>query len=145
MKIDVASVPEILHIINEEDKTVAFKVEKEIPNIAKAVNIIVHSLKENGRLFYVGAGTSGRLGILDATECPPTFGTKKEIVQGIIAGGKKAIVQSIEGVEDNETQAVKDLKAKKISANDVVCGIAASIRTPYVVSALKYAKSATQK
>ena len=145
MIIDVASVPEILHIINEEDKTVAFKVEKEIPNIAKAVNIIVHSLKENGRLFYVGAGTSGRLGILDATECPPTFGTKKEIVQGIIAGGKKAIVQSIEGVEDNETQAVKDLKAKKISANDVVCGIAASIRTPYVVSALKYAKECDAK
>ena len=141
MKIDSASVAEILHIINEEDKSVPFAVEKEIPNIAKAVNILVHALKNNGRLFYVGAGTSGRLGILDATECPPTFGTKKESVQGIIAGGKKAIVQSLEGAEDNEEQARTDLCAKKISARDVVCGIAASIRTPYVVSAMQYAAS----
>jgi len=145
MKIDVASVPTILHIINEEDKTVANAVGNEIPNITKAVNLVVHSLKNNGRLFYVGAGTSGRLGILDATECPPTFGTKKEMVQGIIAGGKKAIVQSIEGVEDNEEQAQKDLRAKKVSANDVVCGIAASIRTPYVGAAIQYAKEVGAK
>lgn len=145
MKIDSASVAEILHIINEEDKLVPFAVEKDFSSIAKAVNIIVHALKTNGRLLYVGAGTSGRLGILDATECPPTFGTKKEMVQGIIAGGKKAMVQSIEGAEDIEEQAGKDLRAKNVSARDVVCGIAASIRTPYVVSAMQYATSVGAK
>ncbi|MEK7264274.1 MAG: N-acetylmuramic acid 6-phosphate etherase [Bacteroidota bacterium] len=145
MHIDTASVKDILHIINDEDKTVANAVAQEIPHIAKAVNLIVHALQNSGRLFYVGAGTSGRLGVLDATECPPTFGTKKEMVQGIIAGGNKALVSSIEGAEDNEEHAVRDVKNKNIAANDIVCGIAASIRTPYVCSAILYAKECGAK
>lgn len=145
MMIDTASTKEILHIINEEDKTVAHAVEKEIPHIVKAVNIIVPALHNGGRLFYVGAGTSGRLGVLDATECPPTFGTKKEVVQGVIAGGNKALLSSIEGAEDSEENALRDMKKKNITAQDVVCGIAASIRTPYVHAAIIYAKECGAK
>ncbi len=145
MKIDVASINEILHIINNEDKTIAFAIENEIPKIEKAVKLIVNAFQNGGRLIYVGAGTSGRLGVLDAAECVPTFGVNKNLISGIIAGGKNALIQSIEGAEDNEPQAKKDLSAKKISHKDVVCGIAASIRTPYVNSAIGFAKQKKAK
>lgn len=131
----------ILKIINDEDKTVAYAVEKELNYIAKAVELIVKSFKKGGRLFYVGAGTSGRLGILDAAEMPPTYGTEPNLIQGIIAGGKKTVFKSQEGVEDREIEAIRKLRKLKLTYDDVVCGIAASIRTPYVVAALSYAKS----
>ena len=139
--IDEVSTLEMLKIINEEDKTVAFAVEKILPEIAKAVEIIAEKLKNGGRLFYIGAGTSGRLGILDASECPPTFGVDFELVQGIIAGGSGAVFKAVEGAEDNLTQGETDLCERKFSSKDVLVGIAASGRTPYVIGALKYAKS----
>ncbi len=138
--IDLASVEEILRIINEEDKKVAYAVETQLPYIAKAVEIIVDSLKSGGRLIYTGAGTSGRLGILDAVECPPTFGTDYGLIQGIIAGGKEAMFRAIEGAEDDVVQAEKDIELLGVSSSDVVCGIAASLRTPYVYSCLRKAK-----
>ncbi|TAK59365.1 MAG: N-acetylmuramic acid 6-phosphate etherase [Bacteroidetes bacterium] len=140
MTIDTSGAEDILRVINNEDKKVAGAVEKEIPYIAKAVDIIVDSFNRGGRLIYVGAGTSGRLGILDASECPPTYGTDPDMVQGIIAGGKKAVFRSQEGVEDKEHQAVKDLQKIKLTKKDVVCGVAASMRTPYVVAAICVAK-----
>jgi N-acetylmuramic acid 6-phosphate etherase len=145
MKIDSESVPGILRIINEEDKKVPLAVAKEIPHIAKAVRLVVDALKSGGRLIYVGAGTSGRLGILDAAECPPTFGTDPGMVQGIIAGGPGAVFQSIEGAEDNEAEGVRAIIKKKVGPNDIVCGIAASTRTPFVVGALKKAKQRKAK
>lgn len=131
----------IVELINNEDKNVAFCVEKEKYKIAEAIDLIVDSMKKGGRLFYVGAGTSGRIGILDATECPPTYGVDYELVQGIIAGGNEAVFKSVEGAEDNEEMAIHDCMSRNITGKDVICAIAASGRTPYVISAMKYAKS----
>jgi len=140
MNIDTASVNEILKIINNEDKTVPSAIEKEIPYIENAVELIVASFKSGGRLVYFGAGTSGRLGIIDAAECPPTFGTDPELVQGYIAGGKEAMFRAQEGAEDYEENGAGDVVKAGINKNDVVCGIAASRRTPYVIGAVKKAK-----
>ena len=115
-------------------------VEKVLPQIAQAVDLITERLKNGGRLFYIGAGTSGRLGILDAVECPPTYGTAPEMVQGLIAGGTPAIFKAQEGAEDNPALAAKDLTAASFSACDVLVGIAASGRTPYVIGGIEYAK-----
>jgi len=139
-RIGTLSSEEILKLMNDEDKTVPFAVEKEIPYIAEAVEIIVNAFKQGGRLFYCGAGTSGRLGVLDASECPPTFGVKPSMVQGIIAGGRRTLVRSREGVEDNKEKGAFDLMARKFSQKDVLCGIAASRRTPYVIGALEKAR-----
>lgn len=139
--IDLADTREILNMINEEDKKVPSAVKQEIPYIEQAVEIIYQSIKAGGRLIYIGAGTSGRLGIVDASECPPTFGTHPELVQGIIAGGNQAMFASQEGAEDDEEQAIIDLNAKQLTSKDVICGIAASGRTPYVKSAINYAHS----
>ena len=138
--IDNKSTEEILRIINVEDKKVPRIVGREIPYISQAVEIIVCALKKGGRLFYIGAGTSGRLGVLDAAECPPTYGTDPETIQGIIAGGYDALVWAQEGSEDQEEQAVLDLLEKGFTKKDVACGIAASRRTPYVVAAIKKAR-----
>ena len=131
------SVQELLSNINQEDKTVPFAVEKALPQIENLVNAIVPKMKLGGRLFYIGAGTSGRLGILDASECPPTFGVPFDLVVGIIAGGDTAIRKAVENAEDNTTQAWLDLKAFNINENDVVVGIAASGTTPYVIGGLQ--------
>ncbi|MBI5021335.1 MAG: N-acetylmuramic acid 6-phosphate etherase [Ignavibacteriales bacterium] len=140
MKIDISSVKDILSTINNEDKKVAIAVGKELFHIEEAVKLVVESFKNNGRLIYVGAGTSGRLGILDATECLPTFGADPRAVQGIIAGGKSAVFRSQEGAEDDIKAAIRDLKKVHPTSNDVICGIAASMRTPYVVAAMAEAK-----
>jgi len=131
------SVTNLLKNINKEDKTVSLAVEKAIPQIEKLVKIIFTQMKKGGRLFYMGAGTSGRLGIVDASECPPTYGIEQGIVVGIIAGGDTAIRKAVEFAEDDETQGWKDLQAYKITSKDVVIGIAASGSTPYVIGALK--------
>lgn len=131
------SVRSLLKNMNKEDKTVPNAVEKAIPAIEKLVNAIVKKMQSGGRLFYMGAGTSGRLGIVDASECPPTYGIAHGIVIGLIAGGDKAIRKAVEFAEDDETQGWKDLKEHKISKKDVVIGIAASGSTPYVVGALE--------
>ncbi|MDT0554302.1 N-acetylmuramic acid 6-phosphate etherase [Urechidicola vernalis] len=131
------SVNELLTNINQEDITVPQAVSKIIPQIEQIVEIIVSKLKIGGRLFYIGAGTSGRLGILDASECPPTFGVSHELVQGLIAGGDTAIRKAVENAEDSTTQGWIDLNEKNINKNDVVIGIAASGTTPYVISTLK--------
>ncbi|MFB3131934.1 MAG: N-acetylmuramic acid 6-phosphate etherase [Rhodothermales bacterium] len=140
MQIDTASVREILEIINIEDHHVPLVVREELPYIAQAVEIVVEAFQQGGRLFYVGAGTSGRLGILDASECPPTFGTPPELVQGLIAGGPQAVFRSQEGAEDIEENGVRALQEAGVAPPDVVCGIAASRRTPFVVGAVKYAR-----
>ncbi|MWP49438.1 MULTISPECIES: N-acetylmuramic acid 6-phosphate etherase [unclassified Gilliamella] len=140
-KIDNCSTLEMLQIINNEDKKVALAIEKELPNIAKAVDAISLAFSNQGRLIYIGAGTSGRLGILDASECPPTYGTPPEQVIGLIAGGKTAIFKAIENAEDNPELAITDLKNIIFNSNDVLVGIAASGRTPYVIGAMQYAKS----
>ncbi len=140
MDIDARSTAEILEIINNEDKTVPLAVEKEIPYITQAVEIIVKSLKNGGRLLYFGAGTSGRLGVVDASECPPTFGTPFGMIDGFIAGGKEAMFRAQEGAEDYEENGANDVLAANVTQKDVVCGIAASRRTPYVVGAVKKAK-----
>ena len=139
LDIDKVSTIEMLQKINEEDKKVAIAVEKEIPQIADAIDKIVERMHNGGRLIYIGAGTSGRLGILDASECPPTYGVSEELVQGVIAGGQEAIFRAQEGAEDSKELAVKDLKERNITSNDVVVGIAASGRTPYVIGGLEYA------
>ena len=131
------SVPELLSNINNEDKTVPFAVEKALPQIAILVTQIVTKMKLGGRLFYIGAGTSGRLGIVDASECPPTFGVAFDLVNGIIAGGDLAIRKAVENAEDSKTNAWKDLLEQKIDENDVVIGIAASGTTPYVIAGLE--------
>jgi len=131
------SVHELLSNINNEDKTVPFAVEKALPQIETLVTKIVEKMKLGGRLFYIGAGTSGRLGIVDASECPPTFGVPFDLVNGIIAGGDKAIRRAVENAEDNKTQAWIDLLENNISTNDVVIGIAASGTTPYVIAGLE--------
>ena len=130
----------ILRLINTQDKLVPLAVEREIPYIAEAVEIIVHALKNGGRLLYFGAGTSGRLGVVDASECPPTFGTDPGMVRGIIAGGQPAMFRSQEGAEDDIEQARLDVDGQGVNARDVVCGIAASRRTPFVVSAVNRAR-----
>ena len=131
------SVKELLTNINAEDKTVPFAIEKVIPKIEKLVNAVVKQMKLGGRLFYMGAGTSGRLGIVDASECPPTYGVPQGMVIGLIAGGDKAIRKAVEFAEDDTKQGWKDLSEYKINSKDVVIGIAASGTTPYVVGALK--------
>ena len=131
------SISELLENINKEDKTVPYAVERSLPQIEGLVNQIVEKLKQGGRLFYMGAGTSGRLGILDASECPPTFGVSHDLVIGIIAGGDSAIRKAVEFAEDSKTQGWIDLQEYNISSNDVVVGIAASGTTPYVISALE--------
>ena len=140
LHIDTLSTLEMLRVINEEDKKIALAVESILPQIAKAVDLIAERLIAGGRLFYIGAGTSGRLGILDAVECPPTYGTPEEMVQGLIAGGMPAIFKAQEGAEDNPALAEKDLMEKDFSDKDVLVGIAASGRTPYVIGGLKFAK-----
>ena len=130
----------ILRLINTQDKLVPLAVEREIPYIAEAVEIIVHALKNGGRLLYFGAGTSGRLGVVDASECPPTFGTDPGMVRGVIAGGQGAMFKSQEGAEDDIEQARLDVDGQGVNARDVVCGIAASRRTPFVVSAVNRAR-----
>lgn len=141
MNLDQMSTAEMLHTINEEDKKVAFAVEMVLPKIEIAVDHIVPSLASGGRLFYVGAGTSGRLGVIDASECPPTFMTPKEMVQTVMAGGMDAVFAAAEGSEDSENQGGLDLQTKKLTKKDVVIGITASGRTPYPIGALKYAQS----
>jgi len=140
MEIDAGLVTDILKTINEEDKTVPFAVEKEIPFIAEAVELIVAAIKNGGRLLYFGAGTSGRLGVVDASECPPTFGTSYGQIEGYIAGGKEAMFRAQEGAEDHEENGAADVIKANVTNLDVVCGIAASRRTPYVVGAVKKAK-----
>lgn len=140
MDIDARSTKEILQIINNEDKTVPIAVEKELPYIEQAVELIVNSLKNGGRLLYFGAGTSGRLGVVDASECPPTFGTPFGMIEGFIAGGKNAMFKAVEGAEDYEENGAEDVLKAIVNGKDVVCGIAASRRTPYVVGAVKKAK-----
>lgn len=137
--IDQLATDEILRVINNEDLLVAQKVQEVIPSIQEAVDAVYASLKNGGRLFYVGAGTSGRIGILDAVECPPTFSTPPHLVQALIAGGMGAIEKAVEGAEDDESQGVKDLQERQLTPEDIVMGIAASGRTPYVIGALKYA------
>jgi N-acetylmuramic acid 6-phosphate etherase len=138
--IDSKKINEILSIINSEDQKVAQAVRKEAPSISKAVELVVESLKSGGRLIYIGAGTSGRLGVLDAAECTPTFGVNPSTVQGIIAGGDRAVFKSQEGVEDNYEAGKDAMRRKRVREKDVVCGIAASLRTPYVIAAVKEAK-----
>lgn len=140
MDIDARSTEEILKIINDEDKTIPYAVEKELPYIAQAVELIVKALKNGGRLLYFGAGTSGRLGVVDASECPPTFGTPYGMIEGYIAGGKEAMFRAQEGAEDYEENGAKDILLAQVNNKDVVCGIAASRRTPYVIGAVKKAK-----
>ncbi len=137
--IDMLSTREIVAAIQREDETVAAAVRAVLPEIARAVDLIVAALQMGGRLFYIGAGTSGRLGVLDAAECPPTFSTQPELVQAIIAGGEKAMFQAVEGAEDSMTQAEMDLQQRGLRADDVVVGLAASGRTPYVIGGLAYA------
>ena len=141
MHVDSLSVLEIVRLMNEEDKQVPLAIEKCLPQIAQAVECIVAAFQQGGRLVYIGAGTSGRLGVLDASECPPTFGVLPEMVKGIIAGGERALRHPIEGAEDSKAQAVVDLQTIQFSSKDVLVGIAASGRTPYVIGALEYAKS----
>ena len=141
MNVDSLSALEIVQLMNEEDKLVPLAIEKCLPQIAQAVECIVAAFQQGGRLVYIGAGTSGRLGVLDASECPPTFGVSPEMVKGIIAGGERALRHPIEGAEDSKTQAVVDLQTIQFSSKDVLVGIAASGRTPYVIGALEYAKS----
>ena len=141
MHVDSLSALEIVQLMNEEDKQVPLAIEKCLPQIAQTVECIVAAFQQGGRLVYIGAGTSGRLGVLDASECPPTFGVLPEMVKGIIAGGERALRHPIEGAEDSKTQAVVDLQTIHFSSQDVLVGIAASGRTPYVIGALEYAKS----
>lgn len=140
MDLDWLPTESVLRLINAQDKLVPLAVEREIPYIAEAVEIIVHALKNGGRLLYFGAGTSGRLGVVDASECPPTFGTDPGLVRGIMAGGQAAMFKSTEGAEDDVAQSRLDVDAQAVTPRDVVCGIAASRRTPYVVAAVNRAR-----
>lgn len=143
--LDTLSPKEILAVMNEEDATVPTAIKNVLPQIELIVSGVISSFQNGGRLIYLGAGTSGRLGVLDAAECVPTFGVAKEQVVGLIAGGEKAFVAAIEGAEDSKTLGENDLKQIKLAANDFVIGIAASGRTPYVIGALDYAKSVGAK
>ncbi|MDV5052553.1 N-acetylmuramic acid 6-phosphate etherase [Vibrio sp. T13N] len=139
MDIDLLPSFDIVQRLNQQDKLVPIAVEKVLPEIAQAVDKITEAFKVRGRLFYIGAGTSGRLGVLDASECPPTFGTDPEMVVGIIAGGKEAMFRAKEGAEDDPALGEQDLKENALTQRDVVVGIAASGRTPYVIGGLEYA------
>ncbi len=139
--LDIKSTIELVNIFSEADKEPQKAVEKAIPEIVSAIDEITERLKSNGRLFYIGTGTSGRLGILDASECPPTFCTNPDLVQGIIAGGTPSLTRSSESLEDVSAIAIDDLKDRDFSNNDVLIGISASGRTPYVLGALNYSKS----
>ena len=138
--IDMLSTLEIVAAIQREDEKVAAAVKMTLPDVAAAVELIVDALKRGGRLFYLGAGTSGRLGVLDAAECPPTFSTEPELVQAIIAGGNAAMFQAVEGAEDDSQQARLDLQSRGLKPQDAVVGLSASGRTPYVIGGLRYAK-----
>lgn len=141
MGIDLMATPEIVKTINAEDRLVPEAVGKTLPQVAQAVDKIVEAFGKGGRLVYIGAGTSGRLGVLDASECPPTFGVPPTMVVGVIAGGLGALVSAVEGAEDNAEGGAADLRAIDLTNRDVVVGIAVSGRTPYVIGALNYAKS----
>lgn len=140
-QIDSVSTLEMVRLINEEDKKVALAVEQVLPEIAQAIDLIAAQFKRGGRLFYIGAGTSGRLGILDASECPPTYGVDFGMVVGLIAGGDGAIRKAVEGAEDSRELGMNDLKAHNFNVEDVLVGLAASGRTPYVIGGLTYAKT----
>lgn len=141
MRIDTAPLDEVLRLLHAEDHRAVDAVTPELPYVAAAVERVVAAFKGGGRLFYAGAGTSGRLGILDAAECPPTFGTPPEMVQGLIAGGREAVFRAQEGAEDHEANGEEAVNAAGVTAADVVCGIAASRRTPYVVGAVRRARA----
>ncbi len=141
MDIDTFSTEDIVRCINQEDGKVIEAVKQNIPAIAQAIDLIVAAFHQNGRLFYAGAGTSGRLGVLDASECPPTYGSHPQMVQGLIAGGNKALLKAVENIEDNEENAIETLENVQFSAQDILVGIAASGRTPWVKSAMAYARS----
>lgn len=138
--IDQCTTLEMVTLINAEDKKIAAAVERTLPEIARAVDAIAESFNRGGRLFYIGAGTSGRLGVLDASECPPTFGVNPDMVQGLIAGGEGALIRAVEGAEDNRLLAAHDLNEKNFCAADILCGITASGRTPYVLGGIDFAK-----
>ncbi len=138
--LDLKSTAKILRIINREDAGVARAVARELPAIARAVDTIAAALRRGGRLIYVGAGTSGRLAVLDASECPPTFGVPSALVQGVIAGGRRALMSAVEGAEDDAARGARDLRKKNLSAKDAVVGLTASGATPYVLGALRYAR-----
>ena len=140
-ELDAGDTLSILRLIHSQDSLVPTAVQTQIPNIAKAVDAAVHSVRRGGRIFYVGAGTSGRLGALDAAECPPTFGVSPETVQAVIAGGPRALLQAVESAEDDRELGRRDLAARKIGPRDIVIGLTASGRTPYTVGALAYARS----
>lgn len=140
-EIDRVSTLEMVRLINQEDKKVALAVEQVLPEIAQAIDIIADRLKQGGRLFYIGAGTSGRLGVLDASECPPTYGVDFGMVIGLIAGGDSAIRRAVEGAEDSRELGANDLASHHLSQQDVLVGLAASGRTPYVIGGLEYANS----
>ena len=141
LDIDLLDTHALLVKLNQEDFKVPQAVKAALPQIVQAVDTIVDALKSGGRLFYIGAGTSGRLGVLDAVECPPTFSVSHELVQGVLAGGEKAMFKAVEGAEDNGDLAIQDLRGRELSARDVVVGIAASGRTPYAIAGVEYAAS----
>ncbi|WP_392566499.1 N-acetylmuramic acid 6-phosphate etherase [Utexia brackfieldae] len=140
MHLDQLSALDIVTLMNQEDNTVAQAIEKILPDIAQTITQVVKAFQQGGRLIYIGAGTSGRLGVLDASECPPTFGVADTMVVGIIAGGAKALQSAVEGAEDSELMGEHDLKQIDLNHKDIVIGIAVSGRTPYVIGALNYAK-----
>lgn len=144
LNLDTMSAMELIRIMNEEDQRVVDTIREALPQIEKGIQLVIRALNQNGRLIYMGAGTSGRLGILDAAECAPTFSAADEVI-GIIAGGEKAFAKAVEGAEDSEELAVKDLEDHHIGGNDVVVAIAASGRTPYAIGALKHAKKMNAK
>ncbi len=138
--IDILETKDILKLINDEDKTVAYAIEKCIPEITKLIEEVTTSIAKGGRLIYMGAGTSGRVGVIDAVECYPTFGVSHDEVMCLMAGGEKAFIKAVEGAEDDEELAIQNLKEINLTSKDIVVGIAASGRTPYVISGCKYAK-----
>jgi N-acetylmuramic acid 6-phosphate etherase len=138
--LDRMTATEIVRLMNREDRKVAAAVGREIPAIARAVDAIAKGMRNGGRLIYVGAGSSGRMAVLDAAECPPTFGISSKRVQALIAGGRRAVTGAVEGAEDSVRNAERDLREKKLTRNDVVAGISASGTTPYVLGAMKYAR-----
>ncbi|MCF1586035.1 N-acetylmuramic acid 6-phosphate etherase [Tetragenococcus koreensis] len=140
MALDDMDIMEVLQTMNDEDKNVPLAIEKALPQIKNVIEQIIQTFRKKGRLFYIGAGTSGRLGVLDAAECVPTFGTESEMVQGLIAGGMKAMTIAVEGAEDSQELAKEDLSKALLNQDDIVVGIAASGRTPYVIGGLDYAK-----
>ena len=137
--IDKKNIDEILSIINKEDTIVSQAVKKSIPKISLFIEDVIKKINQSGRLVYIGSGTSGRLGVLDASECPPTFGVSKDLVQGVIAGGDKALKESVEGAEDSIVDSVSDLKKLNLNSKDIILGISASGTTPFVLTALDYA------